>query len=567
MLENLVLSPATKEILEAEDEGSSPAELGRITQRVLELEHEIRLLKTHHNAKLPIGRLPSEVLCTIFIHMASVEEQRRDVRSIFGLGQVCRRWRGTALDCAELWTELSFDNPTAVIETMIARSRGAPLSVHYCQGTTSSVDLLFKVVRDTHRLRVVDLESSQNGLTDILAKFATTAPALEHLALIAFREGLSMNDFLVLPPKFLKGGAPSLKRLELMTASCLPWADIPLFAGITDLTLAATGQFNALADRPTPSSFLLSLGTMPHLQTISLIGYLPNFAETSVAVACPPFKALKILTLDDFIDIISSTLHAIRLPHSAVLELVILGEVGLEAISIPHFLRSLKALQCENQTSWVGKAEVLNIQVDIEENGSGYNPIARLFLAEDAGPPSGPHLNLSFDAPDAQRRMSLMLRTLNFMSQCEWNFSTTTSLELLGVSGRIPLQSFLYLFSTQCPNLRRMTFRNCNSAFIQFLCILGSAQAQVSPPFPALTLVECFDITFLPNEQVVDIVFAMFRTRAMRFATPDLQLHFERCTPLDWPHLKNYVQEIPARVVCDGYSTYEEYRASTHTTT
>ncbi|KAJ3547115.1 hypothetical protein NMY22_g1773 [Coprinellus aureogranulatus] len=564
------LSPATQALLAAEDEGGSQAELKRIAQRLLELEAEIRIVKTHYNTKLPIARLPSEVLCEIFVFVTLVEEPERETLSRFLVGQVCKRWRKVALDCTELWADISFDRSRGVIEAMIARARDAPVSIHNFapDDNPSTVDLFYSLISQTHRLRAVTITCEHTEhcwFPEMLGSFASTAPVLEELSLGCDHE---QHDSPVPPTGFLDGGAPLLTSLEMHPFARLPWSAIPFSARLTHLSLGCNPFFDRdhppESCRPSLRSFLLSFATTSNLRVVRLIGYLPDASEPRqpLEFELPPWRHLEKLTMCDSILNLNSVIPFLRLARRTEFNLVITDEAKHEYIH--YLLHALWLLKAEDDTRWIGKAELSHLLIAMPDFDESSFQHVHFWVTGDAEPSLPSKLKLSFTGDDPSEGILSAMIGVSASSQGQfqhdWNFSTTTSLDFCGnPRGARSAHTLFDLFGTQLPNLRKITFRNCSLAFYQFLSILELAHEFSQPPFPSLTHVECIDMGFHHPNTVTSTLSAL-QARAVKFARPIQELRCERSAPLNWPNLRDWPQQIPdTRIICDGYPTFEAF--------
>ncbi|TEB37151.1 hypothetical protein FA13DRAFT_1608516, partial [Coprinellus micaceus] len=108
----------------------------KVARRIQELENEIRALKRCHNAATMTCRLPVEILSRVFLFLSPPKpdpfiwgvEKGGSYRWIRAT-HVCRHWRSAAITCASLWTHLHFEESPELVETMLERSRGAPVDV------------------------------------------------------------------------------------------------------------------------------------------------------------------------------------------------------------------------------------------------------------------------------------------------------------------------------------------------------------------------------------------------------------------------------------------------------
>ncbi|KAF5342421.1 hypothetical protein D9611_001246 [Ephemerocybe angulata] len=269
-----------------------------IQRRVLDLQSEIRGLVDFHNTLSPINRLPAEILSSIFIQASF--ETRKESLSWIRLTHVCRHWRAVALECAALWSDLSFANLNFT-EVMLSRSKNAPLAVEYDapypRTTLQNYEVLSNILRQGHRLRSLTIMNDRpRGLVLHLRKTLSrciVAPILEELRLC------SRDDNFLCPP-FLSGGAPSLKYLRISGCKIADWSCIPLGPGLTtldlDLTIAERGRL------PSGKELLASLRNMPLLKKLRLAqvalpvdGYPPLPSDLRPPVVCANLQTLELV--------------------------------------------------------------------------------------------------------------------------------------------------------------------------------------------------------------------------------------------------------------------------------
>lgn len=74
------------------------------------------------NSFTGIGRVPLDVLVLIPTYLSSQKDR-------FRASFVCRRWRRTFLQCAELWSELFLSKGEAYVKTLLSRVKGSALDV------------------------------------------------------------------------------------------------------------------------------------------------------------------------------------------------------------------------------------------------------------------------------------------------------------------------------------------------------------------------------------------------------------------------------------------------------
>ncbi|KAF5333639.1 hypothetical protein D9611_002781 [Ephemerocybe angulata] len=195
----------------------------RVDSRIYDLECEIRTLKTRRNAATFTCRLPAELLSRIFLffyYMSSHNLMDPVSKRVDWLicTFVCRRWRAVALSCTELWTTPIFAKP-ALAETMLARSKDAPLRIKFNGKAEEPSEALFKALSQLNRLRSVELEEVITGssqIQEMLSSWTGQAPLLTTLHLAKTSAHVATQGTYTFPIGFLQGGTPSLKNLLLL---------------------------------------------------------------------------------------------------------------------------------------------------------------------------------------------------------------------------------------------------------------------------------------------------------------------------------------------------------------
>ncbi|KAI0051843.1 hypothetical protein FA95DRAFT_1450077, partial [Auriscalpium vulgare] len=97
-------------------------------------------LHQQHNHRLPVARLPPELLAAIFtclsdsygVEWCAVSRQPMFPFNWLAVTFVCQRWRRAALDHSDLWARIDLedsDHASDRAATFLARARGAPLSL------------------------------------------------------------------------------------------------------------------------------------------------------------------------------------------------------------------------------------------------------------------------------------------------------------------------------------------------------------------------------------------------------------------------------------------------------
>jgi hypothetical protein len=221
------------------------------------------------------------------------------------LTHVCARWRAVALDWAALWTDVCFDLGPAWAETMLARARGAPLTIaltlplppaYVARPQTWLADTL-----DAHsaHLRVLTLGGCPAALHALLARLDAPAPTLARLALHPTHYLFGELPLRV-PPKLFARVTPRLHALSLRCAA-LP-AHSALLHNLRALRVVfpaplgpGPGAGGAQGPFASVGALLDALDDMPELESLNLVHCLPpahadNGARARAEKACPRLK-------------------------------------------------------------------------------------------------------------------------------------------------------------------------------------------------------------------------------------------------------------------------------------
>lgn len=314
----------------------------KLWQSIICKEIELREAKTKYNATSFLNRLPVEILSKVFLELASaitndfidiLDPKGRAVSWIY-VTHVCSHWREVALDCAALWSDILYLNPS-LAEAMLSRSKKAPLSFKlswYSNPKWESKDVIHKILSHSERLVSVEIGSCANAA--ILAHFSRAAPILEKLSLCGVYPAVDLTS------TFLQAGAPSLKHLALSQFQFESWAVLPLGPRLTYLQIVGSA-----VQRPSAPQFIASIHAMPHLQTLILEKLLPEgeYPTDPVynAIYPPPFPALGKLSLTDTVEDVTNFFSAVNLPETAKLFLEFSDPHLFDEESLPGFLTNL----------------------------------------------------------------------------------------------------------------------------------------------------------------------------------------------------------------------------------
>lgn len=144
---------------------------------------ETRDLKSQHNAKLPVAKLPYETITSIF---EIIVLEARDSSIIIPITHVSQYWRHAAIEYPALWGHI---RGTTTPLDMLSRSKDAPLFVQVSAGGLGNSRVLNStfasfISQNSHRLREISVNSPAWAIEAISRLLNTPPPYLEVIRLI-----------------------------------------------------------------------------------------------------------------------------------------------------------------------------------------------------------------------------------------------------------------------------------------------------------------------------------------------------------------------------------------------
>ncbi|KAK7058591.1 hypothetical protein VNI00_002227 [Paramarasmius palmivorus] len=288
--------------------------LEELDRKLERLEYELAQAKVERNSRLPVARLPAEVLTEIFSYLAP----NPSTMSLPPYGgrtqwlaftQICHFWRIIALNHAPLWTCPDLTIP-ALAEIVIQRSKTADLHLVLSNSSRAKIEQnLLDTIQSQLMNRVGTLQLTITSAKDKLRNFVNSltqpAPRLRVLSLDATYE-----EMLTLPAQFLARDTPSLDEVSLNHCH-IPW-DSPLLGNLTSLDLFGNGQVY-----PSGQQFLDALRRMPLLETLKLYHVGPHTIEGTDVVPLPRLRCLRLVA--DGPSFITMFTHITYPPSAAVM--------------------------------------------------------------------------------------------------------------------------------------------------------------------------------------------------------------------------------------------------------
>ncbi|KAI0750294.1 hypothetical protein C8Q80DRAFT_1270014 [Daedaleopsis nitida] len=121
------------------------------------IDQTLMSIRSAHNGRVPINRLPPELLAKIFAHVSAPGHRTSmivDSVALVVVTHVCRLWRAVALESAALWSHISLHQKCAPV--FFQRSQAVPLTVWVRgkRGERRQMDLLRRHLPRIHAMHV-----------------------------------------------------------------------------------------------------------------------------------------------------------------------------------------------------------------------------------------------------------------------------------------------------------------------------------------------------------------------------------------------------------------------------
>ncbi|TFK31955.1 hypothetical protein BDQ12DRAFT_693277 [Crucibulum laeve] len=265
------------------------------------------------NSRNPACRLPEEILCKIFMFIASDEPERQSNGcSWVNVSYVCSNWRRIALGCQDLWGFIDFSHPRWTSVTL-RRAKLIPLSIKAAVNNRNIIDLR-RTLQLAHRIEEIHLKSSAQDIRPLLETLAHPNPALKSLIIdVDVVAGTSGN---VYDPLSFPTTGPPLSNLKYLELRGTPFYLLSTrCSSLTYLHLRDLPR----SERPARDRFLSMLEKLPDLQYLTLDRTFPIMPLDSVVpdtarrITLPHLRAI---TLTGSVQEVADTLNCLLLPPS-----------------------------------------------------------------------------------------------------------------------------------------------------------------------------------------------------------------------------------------------------------
>ncbi|KAF9257082.1 hypothetical protein L218DRAFT_136201 [Marasmius fiardii PR-910] len=209
------------------------------------ITEELKRVQYKRNLHVPICRLPSEILGSIFtFHTEScshddrrTSSRRHRARVWIDILLVCRLWCSVAYNTPSMWSTPDFMYPK-LARSVLKHSKSSPLNVCWDFFPTyldaDHREVFIEAMSRPARIASLNIqaysEDTRGFLEGLLEKMNEPAPLIRSVRIAAIE-----TASIALPPDFLAGDAPRLKELEIV--QCLfPWKT-PLVGNLTQLQI------------------------------------------------------------------------------------------------------------------------------------------------------------------------------------------------------------------------------------------------------------------------------------------------------------------------------------------
>ncbi|KAJ7593768.1 hypothetical protein C8J56DRAFT_925137 [Mycena floridula] len=262
-------------------------------KEILSLEKNLKdtekFIHTHEIVLAPHRRviLPPEILCEIFAYAGPVDTDSK--KGIWVFGRVCQYWRRVLLDAGPLWAKMRIfllpgsQYTAAIVDTMLARSKDAPLDITFTFSTYYSrpcADVIKSLVAASDRWQNVNFRLSNLSNLQMVETCLVFSEIKGRLALL---EVFSISGDLPSVFDWFQH-APKLRFIDLHLSEIeaqnikLPWSQLK-FCEIESMTFS--DQLFILARCSALQQFTLSQDTK-YTTPVGEIACLPELEELTL---------------------------------------------------------------------------------------------------------------------------------------------------------------------------------------------------------------------------------------------------------------------------------------------
>ncbi|KAJ7711008.1 hypothetical protein B0H16DRAFT_1820353 [Mycena metata] len=246
----------------------------------------------------PVRRIPTELLCEIFLAVLpevelagrpsdSLKVTRRHDRQTFyiapwRLGQVCQRWRATAVGYAALWTRITLSRNPILIETQLYRSGNVPLDVDSGESQRFDPKSLALVVNQSSRWQSLCVRTRSPRFFEQIQAVKGKLPALRILDLA--RSHSLIQDLFLTAPRLREVSVdeePYGESRVPVHQLQIPWSQITCFRGSNHKQDVGLAILNATHNLVECATLVLTNCSIPDL-LIPILAASPNLTALTV---------------------------------------------------------------------------------------------------------------------------------------------------------------------------------------------------------------------------------------------------------------------------------------------
>ncbi|TFK69606.1 hypothetical protein BDN72DRAFT_840199 [Pluteus cervinus] len=254
-------------------------------RRTRRIQPKIRQLRLK-NDKLPVYRLPLEILTSIFLLAREDADDHKRSCQVLVMSWVSSHWRHAVLSAPSLWNFIDVES-NDLVNLFLTRSRDVKLSVRIRRENTIESD---PILKELGRLQTLSLMCPWRELPDFILEIdghplhcSQPAPFLEKIYLK--RVTIPSNPF--------HNTTPALRHVRLNMCS-FDWDTFP-FSNLTQLYI-----IHPILDHPiNPAHLVQKIQQMPLLERLMLRGALfETGGPESARVALPKLDQLRIAEVE-----------------------------------------------------------------------------------------------------------------------------------------------------------------------------------------------------------------------------------------------------------------------------
>ena len=230
---------------------------------------EVNWPKSAQNLRVPVFRLPTEILSNVFLHLVEsglechFDGDASFASWTFNFLQVCRHWNEVAIGFPQLWVRWVVDAVEAW-PLFNARSKNTPIFLTWRSELPESTRDVLADTETPRRIRQLDFHGTRAQLEHILGALGPGSTSTTSLIRVALSDWGQNGEHLI---HFLSSPFPKLSHLDIR--NFLPDSSSSIFT-TSNLTSLKLDHFYNHKCRYTRSQFSQILQRHPNLQKLDL---------------------------------------------------------------------------------------------------------------------------------------------------------------------------------------------------------------------------------------------------------------------------------------------------------